>query len=322
MMRGAALLVTGIGLVAVSAGISGGAEPAGTVQVVSPELRRLVPEGAVIEKLASGFKFTEGPVWTREGYLLFSDIPNDTITKWDPKSGQVSDFRKPSAGTNGNTLDSQGRLVSCEHAGRRVSRREKNGSVVTVVDRYEGKRLNSPNDVIFKSDGAMYFTDPPYGLPKQDDDPAKEQTYNGVYRVKDGKITLLATDLKRPNGLAFSPNEKTLYVANSDADRKIWMAYPVKADGTLGPGKVFFDVTASKEPGLPDGMKVDQQGNLYCTAPGGLWIFSASGKHLGTLKPTEVPANCHWGDDGKTLYMTAQTGLYRIRLNVAGIRPK
>jgi gluconolactonase len=321
MMRRVALVAAGIVFSAVLAGTSRGAEPAGKVEFVSPELKRLVPDDAVIEKLAGGFKFTEGPVWTREGYLLFSDIPNDAIVKWDPKSGQVSDYRKPSAGANGNTLDSQGRLVSCEHAGRRVSRREKDGTVVTVADRYDGKRLNSPNDVIFKSDGALYFTDPPYGLAKQDEDPAKEQTFNGVYRVKNGKVTLLATDLKRPNGLAFSPDEKTLYVANSDADRKLWMAYPVKADGTLGPGKVFFDVTSSKEPGLPDGMKVDRRGNLYCTAPGGIWIFSPAGKHLGTLKPTEVPANCHWGDDGKTLYMTAQTGLYRIRLNVAGIRP-
>lgn len=321
MMCRVALLAAGLVISAMGARTSRSAEPAGTVEAVSPELKRLVPEGAVIQKLAGGFKFTEGPVWTHEGSLLFSDIPNDAILKWDPKSGQVSDYRKPSAGANGNTLDSQGRLVSCEHSGRRVSRRERDGTVVTVADRYSGKRLNSPNDVIFKSDGSLYFTDPPYGLEKQDEDPAKEQTYNGVYRVKDGKVTLLATDLKRPNGLAFSPDEKTLYVANSDAERKLWMAYPVKADGTLGTGKVFFDVTSSKEPGLPDGMKVDHLGNLYCTAPGGIWIFSPGGKHLGTLKPTEVPANCHWGDDGKTLYITAQTGLYRIRLNVAGIRP-
>lgn len=320
-MKRRAAWLAGIGLVILAAGISGGAEPAGTVQVVSPELRRLVPEGAVIEKLAGGFKFTEGPVWTREGKLLFSDIPNDTIARWDPDSGHVIDFRKPSAGTNGNTLDSQGRLVSCEHTGRRISRREKDGTLVTVVDRYEGKRLNSPNDVVFKRDGALYFTDPPYGLPKQDEDPAKELPHNGVYRFKDGKLTLLTTELTRPNGLAFSPDEKTLYVANSDAARKIWMAYPVKADGTLGTGRVFFDVTAVTEPGLPDGMKVDRQGNLYCTAPGGIWIFNPAGKHLGTIKPTEVPANCGWGNDGKTLYMTAQTGLYRIRLNVAGKLP-
>lgn len=320
-MRSLGMWAAGALLVGITMGSSGGAEPAGSVHVVDPALRKLVPEGALIEKLAGGFKFTEGPVWTRDGVLLFSDIPNDTIVEWNPKTGKTSDFIKPSASSNGNTLDPQGRLVTCEHAGRRVSRRERDGSVVTVVDRFEGKRLNSPNDVIFKSDGAMYFTDPPYGLAKQDEDPGKEQKFNGVYRFKDGQLTQIATDLSRPNGLAFSPDEKTLYVANSDDKRKLWMAYPVKADGSLGAGKVFFDVTSSKEPGLPDGMKVDRQGNVYCTAPGGLWIFSPAGKHLGTLQPTEVPANCHWGDDGKTLYMTAQTGLYRIRLKVAGIRP-
>jgi gluconolactonase len=293
----------------------------GSVVAASPDLKRLVPEGAKIEKVAGDFKFTEGPVWSPEGVLLFSDIPNDVVLKWDSKSGQVSDFRRPSAQSNGNTLDHDGRLVSCEHTGRRVSRREKDGSVVTLADRYEGKRLNSPNDVVFKSDGAMYFTDPPYGLPKGDEDPAKELPQDGVYRLKRGKLTLLTGELKRPNGLAFSPDEKTLYVANSDTERKIWMAYPVKRDGTLGRGKLFFDVTAEKADGLPDGMKVDREGNLYCTAPGGVWIFSPEGKHLGTIQPPEVPANCAWGDDGKTLYMTAQTGLYRIRLNVGGKLP-
>lgn len=294
---------------------------AGEVVPAAPELSRIVPAGAKIEKLAGGFKFIEGPVWSRDGTLLFSDIPNDVIHRWDPKSRQLSDYRRPSASTNGNTLDREGRLVCCEHAGRRVSRREKDGIYTTLADRYEGKRLNSPNDVIFKSDGALYFTDPPYGLPKQDDDPGKELKHNGVYRLKDGKLALLTADLTRPNGLAFSPDEKILYVANSDAARKLWMAYPVKSDGTLGEGRVFYDVTASKEDGLPDGMKVDRQGNLYCTGPGGVWIFDARGKHLGTIRPAEVPANCHWGDDGKTLYMTARTGLYRIRLSIAGIRP-
>lgn len=315
------MLLVGVLFAAAAATAAGGQEPAGRVETVSPELRRIVPDGLRIEKLAGGFAFSEGPVWSHSGELLFSDIPNDVIRRWDPKTGQVSDYRKPSANTNGNTLDSQGRLVCCEHSGRRVSRREADGSYVTLVDRYEGKRLNSPNDVIFKSDGAMYFTDPPYGLRGQDTDPAKELRHNGLYRWKDGRLTLLTGELTRPNGLAFSPDEKALYVANSDAARKLWMAYPVRVDGTLGPGKVFFDVTSNREDGLPDGMKVDREGNLYCTGPGGVWIFSAAGKHLGTLRPTEVPANCHWGDDGKTLYMTARTGLYRARLLIAGIRP-
>jgi len=315
------LLGAGVGLLCLLATLASAAGPAGEVERLAPELKAIVPEDARIEKVADGFKFTEGPVWLREGTLAFSDIPNDVVLQWDPKTGKVSDYRRPSAGTNGNTLDREGRLVCCEHTGRRVSRRERDGSYTTLADRYQGKRLNSPNDVIYRSDGTLYFTDPPYGLPKGDEDPGKELTLNGVYRLKGDRLLAVATDLNRPNGLAFSPDERTLYVANSDLERKIWMAYPVHPDGTLGKGRVFFDVTVQKEPGLPDGMKVDQRGNLYCTSPGGVWIFSPAGKHLGTIKPAEVPANCHWGDDGKTLYMTAQTGLYRIRLNVAGIRP-
>lgn len=319
-MTGILLAGLGLGLVCVCAALADETST-GKVERSGTALDALVPQNAKIEKLAGGFKFTEGAVWTRDGVLLFSDIPNDVILKWDPKDGKVSDFRRPSANTNGNTLDAQGRLISCEHSGRRVSRREVDGSYSTVADKYEGKRLNSPNDVIFKSDGSMYFTDPPYGLDKQDEDPAKELPHNGVYRLKAGKLTLLTTELTRPNGLAFSPDEKTLYVANSDVARKIWMSYPVKEDGTLGAGKVFFDVTKSEEPGLPDGMKVDREGNLYCTGPGGVWIFNPAGKHLGTVKPPEVPANCGWGDDGKTLYMTAQTGLYRIRTSIGGKLP-
>jgi gluconolactonase len=295
--------------------------PRGSVVRLAPEMDALVPVDAKIEKLAGGFAFTEGPVWTREGYLLFSDIPNHVVLKWDPKARQVTDYRRPSGDTNGNTLDAQGRLVSCEHTGRRVSRREKDGTFVTLVERHEGKRFNSPNDVVFRSDGTMYFTDPPYGLPKQDEDPGKELKVNGVYRFKQGRLSLVADDLTRPNGLAFSPDEKTLYVANSDFARKIWMAYPVRADGSLGAGRVLADVTSNQEDGLPDGLKVDRKGNLYCTAPGGVMIFNAAGKHLGTIKPEEVPANCGWGDDGKTLYMTARTGLYRVRTSVGGALP-
>src|SRR5262249_49319140 len=170
--------------------------------------------------------------------------------------------------------------------------------ITTVVDNFEGKRLNSPNDLVYKSDGSLYFTDPPYGLPDQDKDKKKELKFNGVFRLVNGKLQVLIKDLTRPNGIAFSPDEKTLYIANSDPDRKVWMRYDVKPDGTLANGKVFFDVTAEKEDGLPDGMKVDAQGNLYCSGPGGLWVFSPDGKHLGTIKPPETPANCGWGDDG------------------------
>lgn len=306
---------------------------AGTVVEKDPALKAIVSAGAKIEKLADGFVFTEGPIWVKEGGegLLFSDIPNNRIMKWTP-DGKVTEFRKPSGytgppapegsyvGSNGLTLDKEGRLTICEHGDRRVTRLEKDGSLTVLADKYQGKRLNSPNDAVYKSDGSLYFTDPPYGL---FDERKKELDFQGIYRwTADGKLQLLNKELSRPNGLAFSPDEKTLYVANSDPEKKLWMAYDVAINGTLSKGRVFFDVTGEQEDGLPDGLKVDTQGNLYCTGPGGTWIFSADGKHLGTIKPTEVPANCHWGDaDGKTLYMTARKGLYRLSLNIPGVRP-
>lgn len=309
------------------------AQPQQGILRVDPALDKLVPAGARIEKLAGGFGFTEGPVWTRDGALLFSDIPKNTIHKWTA-DGKVSVFRKPSGydgtdapagafiGSNGLTLDRQGRLILCEHGNRRVTRLEPDGKLTVLADRYQGKRLNSPNDAVYKSDGALYFTDPPYGLVGEDQDPKKELKFNGIFRLAGGKLQLLHQQMTRPNGLAFSPDEKYLYVANSDAAHKVWMRFEVKPDGALGPGKVFFDVTAQTADGLPDGMKIDRAGNLYCTGPGGVWILSPEGKHLGTIQPPEIPANCHWGDkDGKTLYMTARTGLYRVRLSAQGIRP-
>jgi len=305
----------------------------GRIHRADAALDQIVPPTAVIEKLAEGFGFTEGPVWLPEGSLVFSDIPNNAIHRWTP-DGKVVIFRKPSGydgaqappgafiGSNGLTLDRQGRLIICEHGNRRVTRLEKNGKLTVLADRFEGKRLNSPNDAVVKSDGSLYFTDPPYGLVKQDQDPAKELPFCGIYRLVGGKLQLLSKDLTRPNGLAFSPGEKFLYVANSDVQRKIWMRFEVRPDGTLGAARVFYDVTSEKADGLPDGLKVDSKGNLYATGPGGVWVFSPEGKHLGTIQPPEVPANCAWGDkDGRTLYMTARKGLYRIRLAVPGIRP-
>jgi gluconolactonase len=305
----------------------------GSVERMDPALDAIVPADARIEKLAGGFKFTEGPVWVHSGYLLFSDIPNNVINKWTP-DGKVTAYLKPSGysgpippsgelpGSNGLTLDRQGRLLICQHGNRRLVRVEKNGKQTVLADKYKGKRLNSPNDVVVKSDGSIYFTDPPYGLPKEDADPAKELPFNGVFRLARGKLEPLIKDLTRPNGIAFSPGEKFLYISVSDPARKVWMRYEVNPDGTVANGKVFYDVTSNKEDGLPDGMKIDQKGNVYGTGPGGVWIFSPQGKYLGRIKPPEVPANCNWGDeDGKTLYMTARTGLYRIRLNVPGIRP-
>ncbi|HWB99206.1 MAG TPA: SMP-30/gluconolactonase/LRE family protein [Bryobacteraceae bacterium] len=310
------------------------AQGTGHIAKVAPALDQIVSSNAKIDKLGGGFGFVEGPVWIHAGYLLFSDIPNNVIRKWMP-DGKLSVFREHSGfsgsaapgggliGSNGLTLDKQGRLILCEHGNRRVELLDmKTGKVTVLADRYQGKRLNSPNDAVVKSDGSIYFTDPPYGLAKEDADPQKELKFNGVYRLSQGKLQLLYQDLSRPNGIAFSPDEKYLYVGNSDAAKKMWTRFEVQADGTIANGKLFFDVTRETADGLPDGLKVDSKGNVYCSGPGGVWIFSPAGKHLGTIQPPEVPANVAFGDaDGKTLYMTARTGLYRVRLNVAGTRP-
>ncbi len=305
----------------------------GTIERLDAALDELIPAGARIEKLAGGFAFTEGPIWMPEGRLLFSDIPRNTIYEW-ARDGEVTVFRHPSGfdgrdapegafiGSNGLTLDQQGRLTICEHGNRRVSRLEPDGSVTVLASEFEGRRLNSPNDAVYKSDGALYFTDPPYGMTGQDGDPAKELPFSGVYRLKDGVLTLLHKDLRRPNGLAFSPDETTMYVANSDSGRKVWMQFPVLDDGTFGAGSVFADLTSFSQPGLPDGMKADRQGNLYCTGPGGIHVFTAAGKRLGVIATPEIPANLHWGDaDASTLYITARTGLYRVEMSTTGIRP-
>lgn len=305
-----------------------------------PALDEIVPTDAKIEKLAGGFLFTEGPIWVprtedTDGYLLFSDPNNNLIYRWT-QDGQLSIFMTKSGyrgvdigeygqpGSNGLTLDKQGRLTINQHGNRRVVRMEKNGQLTVLADRYEGKRLNSPNDLVYKSDGALYFTDPPFGLPKFFDDPRKELPYSGVFRVSpDGKIVqLLTNELSGPNGLAFSPDEKYFYVDNWDEKKKIIMRYEVNPDGTLSNGKVFFDMTSAEGKDALDGMKIDQKGNLYVSGPSGLWIISPEGKHLGTIVGPEHPHNFAWGDDdGKTLYLCAKTGLYRIRLNIPGIRP-
>jgi gluconolactonase len=305
---------------------------AGSIVRIDPALDAIVPKDAQIEKLADGFTFIEGPLWRPSNVLWFSDVVGNVVRQWNP-DGKVTEILRPGGydgaalpaggfvGPNGMTADKDGAVLICQHGNRRIARIDKDGKVTTLVDTFEGKKLNSPNDLVHRSDGSIYFTDPPYGLPKQDDDPAKELKFNGVYRLAGGKLQLLVNDMTRPNGIALSPDEKTLYVANSDPNRKLWMRYDVAADGSVSNGKVFADVTAEKEDGLPDGLKVDSQGNVYATGPGGVWIFAPDGKHLGTIKPTEVPANCGWGDDGKALYMTARTGLYRIKLAAAGKMP-
>jgi gluconolactonase len=311
-------------------------DSAAKIVSLDPAFDKLVPAGAKVEKLVDGRKWVEGPVWNRkETYLLFSDIPNNAIIKWQEGKGE-SVFMQPAGytgkepftghepGTNGLTYDTQGRLVACEHGDRRISRLEADGKTkTTLADKYQGKRLNSPNDLAYKSNGDLYFTDPIYGLPKGAEDPARELDFCGVYRLsKDGKLTLLTKEITRPNGIAFSPDEKKLYVASSDPDKAIWMVYDTQPDGTIANGKVFFDATAwakEKRPGLPDGMKVDEHGNLFATGPGGVHVFSPEGKHLGTFDTGVPTANVAWGGDGSTLYITANTALLRVKLNTKGI---
>jgi sugar lactone lactonase YvrE len=270
---------------------------------------------AQVEKVAGGFQFTEGPVWIPAGYLLFSDIPANVIYKWAPGFDAAQVWREPSGHSNGLTLDRAGRLVACEHD-RRVSRTEADGTVVALAEQYEGRRLNSPNDIVCKSDGSIYFTDPPYGLPGQEE--GRELDFNGVYRLApDGTLTLLDGSFERPNGLAFSPDEGVLYV--DDTHKGHIRTFDVRPDGTLANGRVFVELKDPSKDGAPDGMKVDVQGNVFCTGPGGVWVLDPAGELLGVIEPPEVPANLAWGDDDlKTLYITARTGLYRIRVKTGG----
>jgi gluconolactonase len=301
-----------------------------------PGLDAIVAPNPKIFKLAEGFKFTEGPVWDRKGnFLLFSDPNNNTIYKYSPEgNGQLTVFREKSGyegadiaeygqpGSNGLTFDREGRLTINQHGNRRVVRLESDGQLTLLADKFEGKRLNSPNDLVYRSDGILYFTDPPFGLPKFFKDPRKELDFSGVFAVKDRNIKLVSKDLNGPNGLAFSPDEKFFYVDNWDDHKKIIMRYEVQPDGSLKNGKLFFDMTSVGTEDALDGMKIDKAGNLYVSGPGGLWILSPQAKHLGTIIGPKHPHNFAWGDaDGKTLYMCARSGLYRMKLNIEGIRP-
>jgi gluconolactonase len=302
----------------------------GSIVRLDPAFDSLVPKDARIEKVAGGFKFTEGPLWRADNHLWFSDLMANMVRSVTPdgqasvvieQSGGASNAPPGSyVGSNGMVTGKDGYVLLCQHSNRRIVRVAPDLKMMPYLEKFQGKRFNSPNDLVYKSDGALYFTDPPYGLPKQDDDPAKELKFNGVFRYAGGKLQAVIKDLTRPNGLAFSPDEKTFYVANSEP-KKLWMRYDVAPDGGISNGSVFADVTAEKENGVPDGMKVDSQGNLYAAGPGGLWVFSPSGKHLGSIKLPETPSNCNWGDDGKTLYITAQTSVYRLKIAVAGEKP-
>ncbi len=287
------------------------------VEAYDSAIKQIVPEKVTLEQIATGFAFTEGPVWCKD-YLLFSDIPRNRIVRWQMRSDgpEVTTFRSPSGNSNGLTLDKSGRLIACEHSTRRVTRTEVDGTVSVLAERYEGRRLNSPNDVVVRSDGSIYFTDPPYGL--ENLNAWKELSFNGVYRfAPDGELVLLVDDFDRPNGLAFSPDESVLYI--DDTSRSHIRAFDVSPDGSLGNGQILIDMQSS-EAGAPDGMKVDQKGNIYCTGPGGLWVIDPSGKRLGRIALPELPANLAWGDmDWRTLYITARNSVYRLRLAVPGV---
>lgn len=315
-------------------------QPLGTIERLDARFDALVPKDAQVDRIAEGFDWSEGPVWMPDldgGALLFSDVPANTVFQWTPGTYGAKPYLSPSGytgekgrggepGSNGLIRDPQGRLVLMQHGDRRVARLEARPNAspfVTLADRYDGKRFNSPNDGVLDKAGNLYFTDPPYGLEKGVDDPARELDFQGVYRLTpDGKLTLLTKEMSRPNGIALSPDEKTLYVANSDPARAIWMAFPLKDDGTLGEGRVFADVTDQVgkpgKAGLPDGMKVDVNGNLFATGPGGVLVFAPDGTHLGTFATGQATANCGWGDDGSTLYITADMYLGKVKLNTKG----
>ncbi len=303
----------------------------GKIERFHSGINELLAADAKIERLADGFDWSEGPVWIKNGgYLLFSDVPRNTVYMWREGEG-ITEFLKPSGytgsiprggepGSNGLTTDAQGRLVLCQHGDRRVARLEPKGKGSVLAQYYKFRRFNSPNDLVFHSSGDLYFTDPPYGLEKGNDDPAKEMSINGVYRVKaDGEVALLIDDLSFPNGIALSPDEKTLYVAISDPKRAVIMAYDVQRDGGVQNGRVFFNAMKLVGKGLPDGLKVDKHGNLFATGPGGVLVIAPNGEHLGTLNTGEATANCGWGNDGSVLYITADMYLCRIQTKTKGI---
>ena len=306
-----------------------------TIEIIrlDPKFDKLVPPNVNVERIVSGRQWVEGPVWNRkEGYLLFSDIPTNSVIQWREGKG-TSVYLKPSGytgkapfdgaepGSNGLAFDHDGRLILAAHGDRRIARLERTGKQTTLVDRFEGKRINSPNDVLFRSNGDLYFTDPPFGLPKSFNDPRKETPFQGVYKYsQDGKLALLTKDIKAPNGIAFSPDEKTLYISNADPANAVWMAFDVKGDGAIENGRVLFNATAwtKTKPGVPDGMKVDREGNIFGAGPGGIHVISPQGKHLGSIETGVPTGNLAWGEDGSTLFITSHTNVFRIKLTTKG----
>ena len=338
----AAGLVRGFGLAAgLALALSG---PAGAqlqpppmrepiIRRLDPRLDALIPASAVLEKVVDGHEWVEGPVWVGDGgYLLFSDVVRNTIYRWKQGEGErvflrrsgytgAAPFRGPEPGSNGLALDGEGRLVFCRHGDRSIARLERDGRITTLADRFGGRRLNSPNDLVFRSNGDLYFTDPPFGLPGTFTDPAKEQPFQGVYRLRpDGTVDLLTRELSAPNGIAFAPDERTLYVSNADRERLVWLAFPVLADGALGPSRVLYDGTdsTSGRRGVGDGMKVDARGNLFGAGPGGVYVIDPSGTLLGWIDFGGNVGNVAWGEDGSTLFIAANATVYRVRLSTFG----
>jgi gluconolactonase len=303
-----------------------------TITSFDPRFERLVPKDARLEKIADGFTWVEGPVWHKQGgYLLFSDIPANAVYRWKPGE-RVTLFLKNSGysgttpfvgkepGSNGLALDANGQLVLCRHGDREIGRLEADGRITPLADSYGGRRINSPNDLVFKSDGVLYFTDPPFGLPMVFDNPDKAAV-QGVYRVaKDGKVTLLIENIKAPNGIGFSPDERILYVSDVDPNRAAWLAYDVKPDGTVGNGRVLFDATRWRQDPFfgPDGLKVDRHGNIFGARPGGVSVIASDGTLLGTIETGQPTSNVAWGEDGRTLFITGGTSVYRLRVTTDG----
>jgi gluconolactonase len=304
------------------------------IERLDPRFDALIPRGATLERIAAGIEWAEGPLWdARDGALLFSDVPRNGVFRWKRGEGVRALLRnsgytgeRPFAGrepgSNGLAFDGAGRLVMCRHGDRSIVRREHDGTITALVERYQGKRLNSPNDLVFRSNGDLYFTDPPFGLAKAFDDPAKELDFQGVFRLSaDGTLTALITDLEAPNGIGFSPDEKILYVSNAFNRRPIWMAYPVLADGTLGPGRQFAEASAwvKEGEGVPDGLKIDRSGNVFAAAPGGIHVFAPDGTRLGRIVTGVPTGNVAWGEDGSVLYIAANHRILRLPTATRGL---
>ncbi|WP_200355792.1 SMP-30/gluconolactonase/LRE family protein [Pelagicoccus mobilis] len=305
----------------------------GKITKYDDRLDSVLDTSSKIEVIASGFDWTEGPAWNRDGgYLVFSDIPRNVVMKWSESEG-LSEYLRPSGytgrvdyggepGSNGLLFDNQGRLTLCEHGDRRVAVLTQDGGKRTLADNYKGMRFNSPNDLCYHENGNLYFTDPIYGLPKRQNDPRREMDFCGVYLLRpSGEVVLLTKEFSRPNGIGLSPDGETLYVAQSDGRAPIWKSFPVMRDGTLGEGKVFFDASTYKGDGvgMPDGMAIDVEGNIWATGPAGVYVFTPQGELLGRIEPGEHASNCAWGDDGSTLYMTVDMYVCRIRTKAKGL---